>query len=105
MYFVLFFTQCNPTTDPESPIPSFIPRQGPFHVSLNAEESTVLLFHPLFEKLYKALFGRNKVHEIHIIYSIPIAQRKNSFEYCNKRLRFYTMQLKGEGQDLTTVRE
>ncbi|XP_068690715.1 uncharacterized protein [Montipora foliosa] len=41
----------NPTTDPESPIPSLIPWQGPFHVSLNAEESTVLLFRPLFEKL------------------------------------------------------
>ena len=30
-------------------------------MSLNAEESTVLLFRPVFEKLYKKLFGRNKV--------------------------------------------
>ena len=57
----LYFKQWDPTVDPESPIPSLIPWQGPFHVSLNGEESTVLLFRPLFEKLYKALFGRNKV--------------------------------------------
>ena len=35
-----------------------IPWQGPFHVSLNAEESTIQVFWPVFEKLYKALFGR-----------------------------------------------
>ncbi|KAJ7384111.1 hypothetical protein OS493_023435 [Desmophyllum pertusum] len=47
--------------DPASPIPSLIPWQGPFHVSLNAAESTVLLFRPFFELFYKAIFGRNKV--------------------------------------------
>lgn len=41
-------------------MPALIPWQGPFHVALNAEESTVvLLFWPL-SKLYKAVFGRNK---------------------------------------------
>ena len=30
-----------------------IPRQGPFHASLNAEESTIQVFWPVFEKLYK----------------------------------------------------
>lgn len=38
--------------------PLMIPWQGPFHVSLNTEESTVQVFWPFFEKLYKALFGR-----------------------------------------------
>ena len=57
----LFQRVGSPTVDPESPVPSLIPWQGPFHVSLNEEESTVLLFRSLFEKLYKALFGRNKV--------------------------------------------
>ena len=38
--------------------PLMIPWQGPFHVSLNTEESTVQVFWPVFEKLYKALFGR-----------------------------------------------
>ena len=51
----------DPITEPMSPVPSFIPWQGPFHVALNAEESTVLLFRPVFEQLYKKLFGRNKV--------------------------------------------
>ncbi|KAJ7394833.1 hypothetical protein OS493_000668 [Desmophyllum pertusum] len=41
-------------------IPLIIPWQGPFHVVLNAEESTVQIFWAFFEKLYKALFGRNK---------------------------------------------
>ena len=35
-----------------------VPWQGPFHVSLNAEESTVHIFWPVYEKLYKAVFGR-----------------------------------------------
>ena len=38
--------------------PLMIPWQGPFHVSLNAEESTIQVFWPVFENLYKALFGR-----------------------------------------------
>ena len=59
--FGFIFIQWAPMTDPDSPVPSLIPWQGPFHVSLNADESTVLLFRPFFEKLYKALFGRNKV--------------------------------------------
>lgn len=41
-------------------MPALIPWQGPFHVALNAEESTVLLFWPFFAKLYKAVFGINK---------------------------------------------
>ncbi|KAJ7393745.1 hypothetical protein OS493_003404 [Desmophyllum pertusum] len=41
-------------------MPLIIPWQGPFHVVLNAEESTVQIFWAFFEKLYKALFGRNK---------------------------------------------
>lgn len=62
----IFFSHIkwDPIRDPASVVPSLIPWQGPFHVSLNAEESTVLLFRPLFEKLYKKLFGRNKVTEI-----------------------------------------
>ena len=44
-----------------SSVSSFIPWQGSFHVSLNVEESTVLLFRPVFEKLYKKLFRQNKV--------------------------------------------
>jgi len=40
--------------------PSIIPWQGPFHVVLNAEESTVLLFWPFFSMLYKGVFGQNK---------------------------------------------
>lgn len=47
--------------EPASSVSSFIPWQGPFHVSLNVEESTVLLFRPVFEKLYKKLFGQNNV--------------------------------------------
>ena len=38
--------------------PLMIPWQGPFHISLNMDESTVQVFWPVFEKLYKALFGR-----------------------------------------------
>lgn len=41
-------------------MPALIPWQGPFHVALNAEESTVLLFWPFFSNLYKAVFGKNK---------------------------------------------
>ena len=41
-------------------MPALIPWQGPFHVALNAEESTVLLFWPFVSKLYKAVFGKNK---------------------------------------------
>lgn len=44
----------NPITEPTSPVPSFIPWQEPFHVSLNAEELTVSLFRPVF-------FERKKV--------------------------------------------
>ena len=40
-------------------MPAIIPWQGPFHVALNAEESTVLIFWPFFSKR-KAVFGRNK---------------------------------------------
>ena len=66
MIATFFFSHIkwDPIRDPASVVPSLIPWQGPFHVSLNAEESTVLLFRPLFEKLYKKLFGRNKVTEI-----------------------------------------
>lgn len=53
--------QWDPLREPASSVPSLIPWQGPFHVSLNVEESTVLLFRPVFEKLYKKLFGQNKV--------------------------------------------
>lgn len=35
---------------------SLIPEQGPFHVSLNVNED-VKIFHPLFAKLYKEVFG------------------------------------------------
>jgi len=41
-------------------MPAFILWQGPFNVTLNAEESTVLLFWHFFSKLYKAVSGRNK---------------------------------------------
>ena len=34
--------------------------QGQFHIVLNAQESSVLLFRPFFAMMYKALFGRNK---------------------------------------------
>ena len=56
-----FIGQWDPLREPASSVPSFIPWQGPFHISLNVEESTVLLFRPVFEKLYKKLFGQNKV--------------------------------------------
>lgn len=39
---------------------SFVIWQGPFHVVLNAQESTVLLYRPFFSMMYKAIFGKNK---------------------------------------------
>ena len=42
-------------------VPAIIPWQGPFHVALNVEDSTVLMFWLLFfSKLYKAVFGQSK---------------------------------------------
>lgn len=43
-------------TDPIH-VPSIIPWQGPFHISLNIQETTVSLFRPFFENLYKVLVG------------------------------------------------
>lgn len=56
-----FFTLFQQWTN-ENPVklPAIIPWQGPFHVALNAEESTVLLFWPFFEQLYKGIFGHSK---------------------------------------------
>jgi hypothetical protein len=51
--------QWDPRTDPQH-IPCIVPWQGPFHVSLNIQESTVLLYRPFFASLYKYLFGQNK---------------------------------------------
>lgn len=41
-------------------MPAIISWQGPFHVALNIEESTVMLFWPFFEYIYKGVFGKNK---------------------------------------------
>lgn len=38
---------------------SVIPEQGQFHVSLNAEEDTVLIFKHFFDKLFKTVFGQD----------------------------------------------
>ena len=39
---------------------SIIPWQGPFHVTLNIDESTVMLFWPVFEYIYKGVFGKKQ---------------------------------------------
>ena len=36
---------------------SIVPMMGPLHVSLNAREKSVVLFHPFFKNLYSAVFG------------------------------------------------
>ena len=41
-------------------MPSLIPWQGLFHISLNIQKTTALLFRPFFEKLYVVLFGNTK---------------------------------------------
>ncbi|KAJ7394569.1 hypothetical protein OS493_000385 [Desmophyllum pertusum] len=64
----------DPVKQPTSSASSLIIWQGPFHVSLNAQESMVLLFRPVFEKLYKKLFGRDKM--AHKPPPDPIDQRK-----------------------------
>ena len=61
LHAIYFNGQWDPLREPASSVPSLIPWQGPFHISLNVEESTVLLFRPVFVKLYKKLFGQNKV--------------------------------------------
>ena len=38
---------------------SVIPKQGQFHVSLNAAEDTVLIFKHFFDKLFKTVFGQD----------------------------------------------
>ena len=45
-----------------------VPWQGPFRVSLNAEESTVHIFWPVYEKLYKAVFGRLAKYVHYVFY-------------------------------------
>lgn len=85
--FISVFIQWDPTTDPHSPVPSLIPWQGPFHVSLNAEESTVLLFRPLFEKLYKALFGRNKVNNW-LIFTVRVCLKEIPYMFINHKVYF-----------------
>ncbi|XP_067038680.1 uncharacterized protein [Acropora muricata] len=80
----------DPLREPASSVPSFIPWQGPFHISLNVEESTVLLFRPVFEKLYKKLFGQNKVmpkkpkpHRIKTLTTVAFWWMANHPRSCN----------------------
>src|SRR5262249_28551948 len=39
---------------------SFMPLLGPVHISLNARESVVLVFHFFFEMMFRFVFGKNK---------------------------------------------
>ena len=57
---ISIFLVCNTQWTEESPIkvPCMVPWHGPFHVSLNTEESTVHIFWPVYEKLYKTVFRR-----------------------------------------------
>ena len=57
-FFLIIYIIQWPNGSSQRKTPLMIPWQGPFHVSLNAEESTIQVFWPVFEKLYKALFGR-----------------------------------------------
>ena len=56
--FIFFLLSMQWSNEAPRKKPLMIPWQGPFHISLNMEESTVQVFWPVFEKLYKALFGR-----------------------------------------------
>ena len=40
-----------------SPLLSFIPKQGPFHIFLNLQEDVLKIYHFILERIYKETFG------------------------------------------------
>ena len=40
-----------------SPLLSFIPEQGPFHIFLNLQEDVLKIYHFILERIYKETFG------------------------------------------------
>ena len=54
-----FIRQLVYSNSPSSPVPlkNVIPLIGPLHISLNARECVLLIFHEIFADLYKSIFG------------------------------------------------
>ena len=45
-----------------------VPFLGPLHVSLNTRESTIKMYHPFFNLLYKNIFKKKKIYHLHLLH-------------------------------------